>query len=140
MPQMTPAEIEQFLQAPRHAVVGTNSTSGAPQLSPVWYLYEAGRFYFSLALSTAKYRNLRHDPRISVCVDGCHPDARTVMLYGTVALIGWGEPLEREMGWRIIQRYYETEEAARRYADTIRDTPMALAVVTPEKIISQDFN
>ncbi len=140
MTQMTPAEIEQFLQAPRHAVVGTNSAAGTPQLSPVWYLYEAGRLYFSLATSTAKYRNLQRDPRISLCVDGCHPDARTVMIYGTVELIGWGEPLERDLWWRIIRRYYETEAAAQRYADTIRDTPMALAVVTPEKIISQDFN
>lgn len=140
MPQMTPAEIEQFLQAPRHAVVGTNSAGGAPQLSPVWYLYEADRLYFSLALSTVKYRNLQRDPRLSVCVDGCHPDARTVMIYGTVEMIAWGDPQEREMWWRIIQRYYETEAAARRYADTIRDTPMALAVVTPEKIISQDYN
>jgi hypothetical protein len=62
------------------------------------------------------------------------------MIYGTVELIGWGEPLERDLWWRIIRRYYETEAAAQRYADTIRDTPMALAVVTPEKIISQDFN
>lgn len=137
---MTSTEIEQFLLASRHAIVGTNPTDGAPQLSPIWYLYEGGRIFFSLSPQTAKYRNLRRDPRISLCVDGCHPDARAVMIYGTVELIEWGEPLERDMWWRIIRRYYDTEEAARRYADSIREMPSALAVVTIQKIIGQDYN
>lgn len=137
---MTPSEIEQFLLAPRHAVVGTNPLDGAPQLSSVWYLYEGGRLFISLSTQTAKYRNLRRDPRISLCVDGCHPDARAVMIYGTAELIEWGEPLERDLWWRIIRRYYDTEEEARRYAESVREVPSALAVVTIQKIIGQDYN
>lgn len=140
MPVMTSAEIEQFLRAPRHAIVGTNPTDGPPQLSPVWYLYETGCLYISLGTSTAKYRNLQRDPRISLCVDGCHPDARAVMIYGKVELVAWGEPLERDMWWRIIRHYHENEAAARRYADSVLQMPSALAVVTIEKIIGQDYN
>jgi PPOX class probable F420-dependent enzyme len=137
---MTPAGIEQFLLLPRHAIAGTNTTGGPPQLSPVWYLYDAGRIFISLSTRTAKYRNLRRDPQISLCVDGCHPDARAVIIYGTVELVAWGEPLERELWWRIIRRYHDTEEAARQYAESVRDVPSALAVVTIQKIIGQDYN
>lgn len=137
---MTPAEMEQFLSLPRHAIAGTNTTEGPPQLSPVWYLYAAGRIFISLSTRTAKYRNLRRDPQISLCVDGCHPDARAVMIYGTVELIAWGEPLEREVWWRIIRHYHDTEAAAQRYAESVRDVPSVLAVVTIQKIIGQDYN
>ena len=140
MPAMTQAEIEAFLAAPRHAIVGTNRVQGPPQLSPVWYLYEAGQLYIGITAGTAKYQNLRRDPSISVCIDGCHPDGRTVMIYGTAKLIEKGDPLQKEMRWRIIRHYHDDEESARRYAESTLDLPSVLVVVSIEKLISQDFN
>jgi PPOX class probable F420-dependent enzyme len=138
MSQMTPAEIEQFLQAPRNAIITAN-TAGPPHVSPVWYIYEEGRLYFTISTRTAKYRHLRHDPRLSACVDGCNPDWRTVMLYGTVEFIEYGRPLEEEMFWRIMKRYYDTEAAAIEFGTSIRDETRVLAVMTVEKIVSQDL-
>ena len=140
MPTMTQAQIEAFLRAPRHAIVGTNRVDGPPQLSPVWYLYEDGRLYISIGAATAKHRNLQRDPRISICVDGCHPDARTVMIYGKAHIVPHGDPLQQEMRWRIIRHYYEDEETARQYAESTQHLQSVLLIVTPEKIISQDFN
>jgi PPOX class probable F420-dependent enzyme len=137
---MTPAQIDTFLRVPRNAIVGTNRTDGAPQLSPVWYIFEDGCLYISIGAGTAKHRNLQRDPRISICVDGCHPDARAVMMYGTVEMIEGDDPLRQEMRWRIIRHYHETEEAARHYFEQVRDLPSALVIVKPEKVISQDFN
>jgi nitroimidazol reductase NimA-like FMN-containing flavoprotein (pyridoxamine 5'-phosphate oxidase superfamily) len=45
---MSQAQIEEFLQAPRFAIVGTNRRSGPPQLTPVWYLYENGKVYLPM--------------------------------------------------------------------------------------------
>ncbi len=137
---MTPGQVEAFLKAPRHAIVGTNRVDGPPQLSPVWYVYEAGRMYISIGAGTAKHRNLIRDPRISVCVDGGHPDARAVMIYGTAELIERDDPMREETRWRIVRHYYEAEDAARHYYEQIRDMPFVIVTVTPEKIISQDFS
>jgi PPOX class probable F420-dependent enzyme len=140
MATMSSAQIETFLQAPRHAIVGTISAGGPPQLSPVWYVYDSGRIYISVGLGSAKHRNLQRDARISVCIDGCFPDFRTVIVYGRAELIEAGDPLQEEMRWRIIRQYHDSEEEARRYAEATRDEASALIAVTPDRIISQDFN
>jgi hypothetical protein len=76
---MPSTEIAAFLQAPRHAVIGVNRPDGPPHLSPVWYLYEDSLFTISITTATVKYRLLRRDPRVSLCIDGGYPDYRTVM-------------------------------------------------------------
>jgi PPOX class probable F420-dependent enzyme len=140
MTTMSSAQIETFLQSPRHAIVGTNSADGPPQLSPVWYVYDQGRLYVSVGLGTAKHRNLQRDSRISVCIDGCFPDFRTVIVQGRAELIEAGDPLQEEMRWRIIRQYHDSEEEARRYAEATRDEVSVLIVITPDRVISQDFN
>ena len=138
---MTQAQVEEFLETPRHAIAATNRRDGPPQLSPVWFLYEEGRFYIGVRVASAKYRNLRRDPRISLCVDGGHPDARAVMVHGSAELIEAESSWREEVTWRITRRYYETDEEARQFREEARAWgPRALIVVTPEKIISQDFN
>jgi hypothetical protein len=49
-------------------------------------------------------------------------------------------PLQEEMRWRIIRHYHATEAEAQAYYSTVRDSASVLLVVTPEKILSQDFN
>ena len=140
MPTMTSQEIAAFLAAPRHAVLGTNTRNGPPQLSPVWYLFEEGKFYISITTGTAKYRNLRRDPRLSLCIDGGHFDYRTVTVYGVAEFLAVDAPDLTDIRWRIIRRYYTDEAAARRYAESTSGQPNVLLVVTPARILSQDFN
>lgn len=139
MPSMSTAQIAEFLRPPRHAILATNGRDGSPQLSPVWYLYEGGKLLISAGATTAKVRNLRRDPRLSVCIDGGHPDARYVVVYGRASLIEPDAPLQEQTRWRIIRHYYETEAEAQQYYDSIRSSKSVLIVVTPEKILSQDF-
>ena len=58
-----------FLARGRNAIVATNRPDGGPQLSPNWYLWDGERFLISTADWTAKVKNLRRDPHMSVCVD-----------------------------------------------------------------------
>lgn len=139
MSTMNQAEIDSFLQQPRHAVVGTISRDGAPQLSPVWYIYEEGCFYIGITSDTAKYRNLRRDPRISLCIDGGREDVRTVMVAGRAELYEKTHPLQVAMRWRLITHYIADPEEARRYAESSKDWDAVLVVVTPDKLITQNF-
>ena len=139
--EMSQAHIEDFLQVPRFAIVGTNRVNGAPQLTPVWYLYENGRIYVSMSVNSAKYRNLRRDPRIGICISGVHPDARAVMIYGTVDLIPENTAVYEDVHWRLTRRYHDSDEEAQAFIDSLpTEREAALAVVTPDKVIAEDYN
>ena len=140
--EMSHGEIEEFLQAPRFAVLGTNRVDGPPQLTPVWYLYENGKIYVSMFVESAKYKNLRRDPRVSVCVAGDNPDARAVIFNGTVELFPKGSAAwVDDIVWRLVRRYYDNDKDAQLYMDSEDSSAeSALAVLSPERIIAQDYN
>ncbi|NJN80858.1 MAG: PPOX class F420-dependent oxidoreductase [Caldilineaceae bacterium] len=140
MAAMADAEVAKFLAADRHAILATNSPDGAPQLSPVWYIFEEGRIYVSATVETVKVRNLRRDPSVSLCIDGCRGDSRYVIVRGRAQLVEPDEANQEEMRWRIIRKYNDSDEAARRYYDMVRTTPAVLIVVEPDKVISQDYS
>jgi len=139
--QMNSSQIQVFLEAPRHAIATVLRADGAPQISPIWFLYENGRLYFSTLLSSAKYRQLRRDPRIALCIDAGHPDARAVSISGTAELITDLTPEHADIEWRILRRYHETDEEARQWVSSIEaEGPNALVVVSPDRIIGWDYN
>ena len=139
---MSKSEIEDFLGVPRFATVGTNRLNGAPQLTTVWYLYENEVIYITMFVESAKYRNLYRDPRVSVCITGDSPDARSVVFYGTAELFlnsstDWVDEIE----WRLCRRYFDSDEEAKSYLDTEgAGGEGVLAVITPEKVIAQNYN
>ena len=139
--RMSRDQIDAFLAAPRHAIVAAHRSDGTSQLSPVWYVFEESRFYFSTFVQAAKCRHLRQDPRIPICVDGAHPDARFVSIYGTAEILeedsAWRDALE----WQITRRYHDSDEAARRYeAELAGQGQSVLVVVSPEQIVGWDYN
>jgi PPOX class probable F420-dependent enzyme len=137
---MNADQIEAFIHAPRHAIVSVIRADGPPQLSPVWYLYQEGRFYISVLVESAKYRHLQRDPRISICIDGGHPDARFVTIYGKAELVEDGDPRFEEIRWRITRRYCASDEEARQYMEEAPPSAQAMIVVSPEKMIGRDYN
>jgi PPOX class probable F420-dependent enzyme len=137
---MTEVEIDTFLSEKRHAVLATNRIDGPPQVSPVWYLYREGKIFAGISPCSAKGRNIKRDPRVSLCVDGCYPDARYVVCHGRAELLdqpsAWRDGIERA----ISLRYHETEEEADRSLSENGDPDQVLLVITPEKIVGQDYN
>ena len=66
---MQPAQAREFLRANHRAVLATARADGRPQLSPVTVAVDAaGRVLISTRETAVKTRNLRRDPRASLCV------------------------------------------------------------------------
>ena len=137
---MTAEQVEQFMSEPRNAVMGTIRKDGSPQLSAIWFLYREGKLYSYLYNSSAKYFNIRRDPRVTVCVNAAHPDARSVTLFGTAELISNDTEQYRRLERELALHYHDTAEAAEAYLASEEDQASSGVVVTPLKIISQDYN
>jgi len=138
---MSQAQIDEFLQLPRFAVIGTIRRKGAPQLTPVWYLCENGQVYVSISLNSAKYRNLTRDPRVCICIAAQHPDARAVMIHGAVEFIPEESAWSDDIHWRLTRRYYNSDEEAQAFLDSIpTEEKSALVSITPDKVIAEDWN
>ncbi len=132
------AEILEFLQADRHAIIATNGRNGAPQLTPVWYLFIDGVLYASAQPTTVKVINLRRDPTVTVCIDGGRGDARYVVLRGRAELIEAGER-QRALRWQIVRHYHADEAEAERYQELIKDNPGVIIALRAERMISSNF-
>jgi len=98
---VTPEQARDFLQANHRAVLSTLRRDGRPQLSPVGATVDAeGRVIVSTPETTAKARNLRRDPRVSLCAfsDG---------FYGPwVQVEGTAELVERPEAVELLVDYY----------------------------------
>ena len=98
---MTPEAARDFLRTNHRAVLATFRSDGRPQLSPVGAGVDGeGRVIVSTPGSTAKARNLRRDPRVSVCgfADSFYG--------GWVQVEGTAEVVEQPESVELLVDYY----------------------------------
>lgn len=65
-----PAHLENFVRAPRAAVVATVRSDGTPVTAATWYDWEDGRVLLSMASDGHRLRRLRSDPRVALTILG----------------------------------------------------------------------
>ena len=93
----------EFLRAHHRAVLATSRADGRPQLSPVMATVDdEGRVLISTREAAVKTRNLRRDPRASLCVlsDGFFGD--WIQAEGTAEIVPLPEAME------ILVSYYRS--------------------------------
>jgi PPOX class probable F420-dependent enzyme len=109
-----------LLEATGFAFLATMGPEGEPQVSPTWYLWDAdaGQLLVSLTTGRQKYRNLRRDPRVAVCIPDPADPYRHLELRGRVGTV---EPDEgRRFINRLTKRYVGVDEHTRDRPDDVR--------------------
>ncbi len=98
-----------FLSEVRYAVLATIQMDGSVQQTVMWYLLEGNTIIMNTKKGRIKDRNIRRDPRISICVqDGYN----YVTISGTAELDDDPEQGQRDI-YRLAVRY-NGEAAAQR--------------------------
>ena len=121
-----------FLQELRFAVLATINQDGTPQLTTMWYLLEDdGTILMNTKVGRLKERNLRRDPRISICIED---DYNFLTINGTVQLIDDPERSKHDI-YRLSARYHGEEKARRQMQDQFSKETRVSLLLKPERII-----
>lgn len=137
MKQMSPDEYRAFmLDMARTGKLATVREDGRPHIAPFWFDMDGDVLVFMTGENTVKGKNIRRDPRVSICVDDEKPPFSFVIFEGLAAIVS--PPYEEFLMWstRIAGRYMGAEQAdayGRRNA-----VPSELLVrVTPTRVLAQ---
>jgi PPOX class probable F420-dependent enzyme len=112
MPAQLSEDIRAFLQEPRFAVLATINKDGTPQLTTMWYLLEGDTIVMNTKVGRTKERNMRRDPRISVCFEDGYS---YLTISGTVEMIEDQKIAQSDI-YRLAVRY-DGEESATQQMD-----------------------
>ncbi len=136
--RMTRPQWERFLRERRVAVLATLDAEGRPVLTPIWYLFRAGRILMRTGKDSVKARNIARDPRVSVCVQDERPPYRSITVHGVAAI----EPAEDGLGAGIAKRYLGSVAGSayvRIARETVEQSAEVTIAVTPGRVLTQDF-
>lgn len=132
-------EWERFLKGRHVAVLGTVGPGGEPVLTPIWYLFREGKILMRTGKDSAKAKNIAKDARATVCVQEERVPNRSVTIYGRAMIA----PEEAGLGATMARHYLGAIAGAaymRVAADRIQQGEEITLIVTPERVLTQDFS
>jgi nitroimidazol reductase NimA-like FMN-containing flavoprotein (pyridoxamine 5'-phosphate oxidase superfamily) len=132
MPKMNDAERDTFLAEPGIIMnIATVDATGAPLVTPIWYIHEDGRIWFTPRQHSEWLKHIRNDARVALSIDEAVQPYRKVVVRGRASIdfeVG-NDDAWRDRYRRIAQRYIPVDDA-NAYVDGTDDQPRALCSVT----------
>ncbi len=115
MSVLTP-KTRNYLLERRYGVLATISPDGTPHQSVVWYVLEDDTVLMSTVSGRIKERNLRRDPRASICIE----DGNCYVTLSGIVSIDEDEAQAQADILKLAVRYQGHEKAERRAFYTFR--------------------
>ena len=134
MPKLTPKEREEFLDL-RMVIcnIATVDQSGAPLVTPIWFICEENRIWFTPRQHSEWLKHIRNDKRIALSIDEPDLPYRKVVVRGKARIdfeVG-NDDEWRDRYRRIAMRYLDDVDA-NGYVDGTDDQPRALCSIGME--------
>ena len=85
MPAEIPEDLADLLERPLYGSLGTVRPDGTVQVNPMWYEFDGEAVRFTHTTFRAKYRNLQHNPSMSLLVTDPDNPQRYLEVRGTLA-------------------------------------------------------
>lgn len=131
-PPLIDESVRTFLEEPHFAVMATINASGTPQLTVMWYvlLPDEDVIVLNATRGLLKERNLRRDPRMSLCVED---GMRYVTLEGRAKFVDDRTQQERDVNDLLAPRYLGQRLGSQRW-DVIKDADRVGIRLVPERV------
>jgi PPOX class probable F420-dependent enzyme len=120
-----------FLQEKRFAVLGTINLDSTPQLSAMWYELDGDEILMNTKVGRVKERNLRRDPRISICIEDGY---NYLTLSGTAQLIDDQATAQADIK-RLATRYHNPTKAEQMMRATFSKQQRVTIRMTIERVV-----
>lgn len=116
--------VRELLERPVLVNLATVRPDGAPQVNPMWFVWDGELIWFTHTTYRQKYKNFAHEPRVSISI--IDPDDA----YGYVEIRGTVDHIDPDPEAKLYQRLSERydgiaktpADAAQRVAVAVRPT------------------
>ncbi len=136
MPRMKDDVLADFLLAPHVGVIATLRRDGRPYTVPVWWLHDDGVFWLTGTTNRIWCRQLKEDPRCSLCIEAMAPVAGHVEVDGDAETLELPDfdiwPISRRLAEKYVGRVDPGNAAAvDRFFANMQTEPRMLFRLTP---------
>lgn len=128
--------LKDFLEEPHVGVIASLRQDGMPYTVPVWWLHEDGVFWLTGTTNRVWCRQLKSDPRCSLCIEALAPVAGHVGVDGTVEAMElpnfdiW--PISRRLAEKYVGRGDPANaDAVEAFFSNMQTEPRLLFRLTP---------
>jgi PPOX class probable F420-dependent enzyme len=133
---LSKAQLKRFLNETRLAHLATASIDGKPRVSPIWFVYSNGRFYFTTRLERLKGRHIQQNPQVALSVASDKRPYKAVCAFGTASLF----PIGRDKWLRRIGFRYGRREGKVWLQEALRQPDRVVLTLKPDRILSWDYS
>jgi PPOX class probable F420-dependent enzyme len=116
------------------AWLGSVRPDGRPHLVPVWFFWDGDTVLILSQPDTQKVRNLKHDPRVTIALDGSRTGRDVVLFEGEAELTSVGDHELRESAYLakyaalLAEMEWRPEEYSEEYSQAIVIRPTRFIV------------
>jgi PPOX class probable F420-dependent enzyme len=132
---LSKSELEAFLNKPHIAHLATSSRDGKPRVTPIWYIYENGLFYFTTRLKRLKGQQIQRNSAVSLSIANDDHPYIAVCAFGTAEIVKEGRDKWME---RLATRYKEPDVKGYLARSTPQPDRVVIAV-RPERVLSWHY-
>ena len=128
-------ELKALLDEPRLAHLATSSRNGKTRVTPIWYVYDNGTFYFTTRLGRLKSKQIEKNHAVALSVATDERPYRAVSAFGKATIV-----TENRDKWleRIAFRYGE-DEGRSWLAHALAQSDRVVMMVKPERVLSWHY-
>ncbi len=117
------------------AHLATTSPKGKPHVSPIWYAFHDGVFYFTTRLRRVKGRQMQSNPSVALSIATDQRPYRAVCAFGKAQVLKENRDIWLE---RISSRYGREEERSW-LASAVKQPDRVVMMLKPDRVLSWDY-
>ncbi len=128
--------LDEFLNEPHVGVIASLRQDGMPYTVPVWWLHDDGVFWLTGTTNRVWCKQLKSDPRCSLCIEALAPVAGHVGVDGAVEAMELPDfdiwPISRQLAEKYVGRGDPANaEAVDKFFANMQTEPRMLFKLTP---------